>query len=180
MTSVLTSFCIYIKGHNQELSDVCAVFVLYLRWRSWPRTRCLYLCWRSQPRTHSADFICLCWLHFICTLKVTTKNSVMSVLTHPSGWLWPHPRTWPFDCGTSETLHSLSTCFRVTHSEWFCNPLSQLGGEILDWFSAPENIRHFPRLRGDMVVQIDFFSLSNQDFAFRVIWKTFHCKFKKV
>ena len=24
-------------------------------------------------------------------------------------------------------------------------------------------------LRGDMVVQIDFFSLSNQDFAFRVI-----------
>ena len=34
--------------------------------------------------------------------------------------------------------------------------------------------------RGDMVVQTDFFSLSNQDFAFRVICKTLHCNFKKV
>ena len=29
--------------------------------------------------------------------------------------------------------------------------------------------RTLVELRGDMVVQIDFFSLSNQDFAFRVI-----------
>ena len=137
MVSVLTSFCLYIEGHDQELSNVCADFILYLRWRSQPRTLCLYLRWRSRPRTH-----CLCWLHF-CMYVEGHDQELSDVRAHPSQRLVVTSskdmtfRLWDF-----RDSALLVNVFQG-HTQWVILRSTFTVG----WrFPASENIRHFPRL----------------------------------